>query len=192
MKRKVLVITASPTTSYGISSVILEHQRSKFWKYLNCHLLKINIEGLYNQKLSFFKSSIKYIFLIPFSKMVHIHLNDAASVKIFFLFFKLAQFWKKPVIVNLHEFKTESTLKGKDKSLYGCMLKNSDKVVVLSNHRKKQVKISLNIEEEKICIIPNPYPIARFNEINLKKKNQFSLRHVSNLWNQLYYETYLK
>lgn len=170
MKRKVLVLATSPKTRGGITSVISAHEQTKYWKHWNCYWLTTHIDRSKIQKVFYFIRSIfEFFFRIPFAKMVHIHLSESVSLKRKFIFFKISQFYRKPIIIHFHAFSVETTLEGKNKKLYRYLFRNSDRVVVLSNQWKKWVIKNIEMEQDNIVVIPNPCPVVNYNKIRRQK-----------------------
>jgi len=170
MKRKVLVVGTSPYTRGGITSVISAHKTTKFWKYWNCYWLVTHVDRSIVIKIFYLlRGLLDFNFRIPFAKMVHIHFSESVSIQRKLIFFKIAKFWRKPIIIHFHAFSIETTLKGKKSNLYSYFFKNSDKVVVLSNQWKKWVINTIEIEQDNVVVIPNPCPLVNTDE-SLRQK----------------------
>lgn len=171
MKRKILVIATSPKTRGGITSVISAHAKTKFWKDWNCYWLVTHIDRTKRHKIFYLiKGLSEFIFRLPVAKGVHIHFSEPVSIRRKYMFFKIARFFRKPIIIHFHAFSVETTLSGKQNYIYDYIFKNSDKVVVLSNQWKEWVLNIIKMDKNKLVVIPNPCPTVTFDKVHKQKR----------------------
>lgn len=167
---KVLVIATSRNTRGGITSVVKTHEKGEQWEYYNCVWIETHIDkGIIWKLLYFIKGLFKYLYLLPFCDIIHIHTSEPPSAirKCFFIPF--AKILKKKVIVHFHAFSPETTINGKYRKIYQYLFEKADIVIVLSQIWKKYVNDVFNLGD-KIKVIYNPCTSEISNDKYNKKK----------------------
>lgn len=157
MGYKVLVVATSSKTRGGITSVINAYKPTFLWDKWNCIWIETHIDKSILYKLYYMISSlIKYLCLLPFSKIVHIHLSAPTSVKRKLLYLSLAKLFNKKVIIHFHAFSETSRVDTNYINLYRRVFKSADILIVLSKSWKESIVNDLNISPDKIEIVYNP------------------------------------
>lgn len=170
-KPRVLVVATSRKTRGGITSVIKAHEQGEQWRRYNCRWIETHID-----KNAFIKvgmqmiALLKYMFYLPWSDIVHLHLSGVTSSKRKKMFMSLALLFHKKIIVHFHAFSTNSTINGKYSNLYKYLFTNADAVVVLSNYWRNAVNEKYNLEG-KVKVIYNPCMIADYLQQYKKTKS---------------------
>lgn len=155
--KRILVVGPSKNTRGGITSVINAHQNTDVWENWNCEWIPTYIDKNVLQKiLFFFIGFLKFIILVPYSKLVHIHLSEPSSAKRKNIFLTISKLFGKKTILHFHAFSPETTILGKYKLLYKNMFNKADVVIALS--RYWQIQLNSIVDERKIKIIHNPCP----------------------------------
>ena len=103
----------------------------------------------------FIKSFLKFIYLLPNYKIIHIHLSEPVSAFRKIFFFIPALLFNKIIIIHFHSFSPDTTIRGKFKWLYRFLFNNSDTVIVLSEYWKNEIQNSFGFTTT-ISIIFNP------------------------------------
>jgi glycosyltransferase involved in cell wall biosynthesis len=172
INKKVLVIATSINTKGGITSVIKAYKQTKLWSDWNCFWLSTHIDSNKFIKIyTFLFAVIRFLFLVPFYSIIHIHFSEPASAsrKRIFIFFAL--FFKKKIITHFHSYSIETTINGKYQKLYKNIFFASDRIIVLSEQWKIWLTNKWPALEEKIAVIYNPCPIVQNNKnTNSKSK----------------------
>jgi len=157
---KVLVVATSRKTRGGITSVIKAHEMGEQWKRYHCHWVQTHRDGPAWRKLLYFGTSvIDFVVRLPFYDVVHIHVSQPNSIRRKNVFLRLAKAFHKKIIVHFHAFSIEDTFEGKDAGRYVAFFDKADKVIVLSNWWKEQIKGKLSISEDNIMVLYNPCPV---------------------------------
>lgn len=77
---RVLILATSHKTRGGITSVLKEHEQSRYWKTFKCRWLETHRDGNICIKIGYFlKSFLTYIFILPSYDLVHIHTSEPPS-----------------------------------------------------------------------------------------------------------------
>lgn len=153
---RVLILATSHKTRGGITSVLKEHEQSRYWKTFKCRWLETHRDGNICIKIGYFlKSFLTYIFILPSYDLVHIHTSEPPSAlrKIFFALY--AKLWRRKIIIHSHSFSTQTTINGRFRPLYKILVSCADKVVVLSRSIKAEYCQSI-VSPEKTAVIYNP------------------------------------
>lgn len=152
---KVLVIATSRKTRGGITSVIKAHESGKQWKKYHCKWIETHRDdGLPIKMLMVIWAYARYMLLLPFYDLVHIHTSEVPSALRKVPFMWLARIWGKRTIVHFHAFSPETTIRSKFSFIYHYLFEQADTVIVLSEYWRKEV-----IKEMPQCntvIIYNP------------------------------------
>lgn len=152
---KVLIVATSRKTRGGITSVILSHKKGKQWKDYNCSWLETHIDKRGCKLLYMVKSFIRYIFILPFYNLIHIHISEPPSAlrKCFFMWW--AKVWHKKTIVHFHSFSSDTTIRSNKRSIYKYLFSKADIVLVLSNYWKNEMNDVFELDD-KVKILFNP------------------------------------
>ncbi len=152
---KVLVVATSRKTRGGITSVIKAHEEGKQWEYYHCRWIETHIDGSVFQKILYFvRGLLQYLWLLPHTDLVHIHL---AAVERKMSFILLAKLFRKKIIVHLHFPDPQTTLYNKSKAWkYRWCMKQADKIIALSYSWKTLIENTLGIIG--IEVVYNPCP----------------------------------
>jgi glycosyltransferase involved in cell wall biosynthesis len=171
-KNKTLVLGAGRKTRGGITSVINAHSQGSFWKEFNCLWIETYIDrGSTSKVFYFIKGLFQFIFNLPGSKLVHIHLSGPTSTFRKSIFFKIAKLFRKKVILHFHAFSAEETLFGTKKMMYKNMFEKADAIITLSDFWKNQsAKIIDN--HNKIYVVFNPCDSTIQLRKDIKKYNE--------------------
>lgn len=157
---KVLVVATSRKTRGGITSVVKAHETGEQWKRFHCHWVQTHRDGPAWRKLLYFGTAIiDFLLRIPFYDVVHLHVSQPVTIRRKSLFLNIAKALHKRVIVHFHAFNIEDTFEGKDALRYVDFFNKADRVIVLSNWWKEQIKGKLSIPEEDIVVLYNPCPV---------------------------------
>jgi len=186
---KVLVVATSRKTRGGITSVVKVHSEGSQWEKFHCKWIETHIDGSSIQKLWYLITAVlKYIVLLPFYDMVHIHMgtgNSTVRRKMFFL--KIANLFNKKIILHFHPATEKYLLEKENQQKLQFMFSHADLVLVLSPLWKKYLKEYLGIENN-VRVLYNPCPKVTRNES--VKKNQ--ILYAGTLIDRKGYKTLLR
>ena len=153
---KILVVATSHKTRGGITSVVLSHQKGRQWKDYHCKWLETHIDQGGFWKLFYLITAFtKYIFILPFYDLVHIHISEPPSAIRKCLFMWWANIWRKKTIVHFHSFSSDTTIKSKRSSIYKYLFTKADVVLVLSKYWRDEVNDVFDLGD-KVKILFNP------------------------------------
>lgn len=156
--KRILVVGPSKNTRGGITSVIKTYRETKIWRKWNCVWIATFIDKSKFQKIFYFLFGLfRFIFLLPNSALIHIHFSEPTSAKRKNIFLNLGKFLGKKIILHFHAFSPQSTIYGKDQTLYKRMFNNADAIIALSNSWKNQIEDILE-DKKKITVIHNSCP----------------------------------
>lgn len=157
--RKVLIVGTSSKTRGGITAVITAHSQAEFWNKWNCYWIETHVDRSVLLKVYYFAISfIKYLLQIRTATIVHFHLSGPGSAKRKYIFLRVANFFRKPIIIHYHAFSVTSNIDKKNIGLYTKIFGYADKLVVLSENWKMGIIENLGINPSKIEVIYNPCP----------------------------------
>lgn len=168
---KVLIVATSHKTRGGITSVVEAHKEGDQWKKYHCKWIETHIDKNAFCKLLFLiKGLIRFVILLPFYDIVHIHTSEPASAfrKSIFVFW--AKLFNKRVIIHFHSFSPDTTIKGKHQKVYRYLFGKSDSILVLSEFWKKELLETFNVDG-KVKVIYNPCIVPK-SEKHYEKKYQ--------------------
>ena len=166
---KVLVIATSCKTRGGITSVVKAHQLGAQWKEYNCKWIETHIDtGVIMALWYLFCGYLKFLCLLPFAKVIHIHLSEPSSAKRKLLFFVPAYLFGKKTIAHFHSFSPDTTINGGSRWIYKYIFSRATKVIVLSNSWKEAVNKAFNLKN--IEVVYNPCSSVVSNK-NYQKQN---------------------
>lgn len=158
---KVLVLATSRRTHGGISSVVMAHESTCEWVSNDCRWIATHRSGSMATKLLYLMTGMaSYLWFLPWSKAIHMHIGEAPSAKRKSLFMRLAKMTGKKTIVHFHAFDTASTIEGPHREVYRKLFDNADKVIVLSKMWKNAVCSTFDLGD-KVCVLHNPCPRIR-------------------------------
>ncbi len=167
---KTLVIATSSKTRGGITSVIKAHKQGAHWQKYNCRWIETHIDT--NKLLSicyFIRGYIEFLFNLPTTEILHIHLSQPTSALRKLLFFTPAYILKKRIIVHFHAFSADTTIRSNRCWLYRFMFSRAKRVIVLSNTWKEDVYNAFNLNN--IEVVNNPCTANIEDERYSKKKH---------------------
>lgn len=155
---KILVIATSRKTRGGITSVIKAHETGEQWKRYHCKWIETHRDGNSLRKLWYlFLALLKYIILLPFYDIIHIHIATTQSAKRKQLFFFPAKWMGKKIIFHFHPSNEKFLFEPYNQKLYRRLFSQADLVLVLSEQWRKWIKQALGITEH-IEVLYNPCP----------------------------------
>ena len=170
-KPKVLVVATSRKTRGGITSVVKAHEQGEQWKTYTCKWIETHRDGPKFRKLMYLISAfLKYLFLLPFYDIIHVHLSLGSSGKRKLPFIRMAKKLNKKIIVHFHPpietilFDTNNKLLGNE--IFGT----ADLVLVLSPQWIRWINEAFPNNNFKMKVLYNPCP--EVNRIKVEKKNQ--------------------
>lgn len=169
-RNRVIVLATSPNTRGGIASVVKAHRMGEHWnrhkiKWIATHIDK----GSFFKVLTFLNALIKFIYYLPETKIVHIHLSLVNSLKRKTIFIYIAKFFKIKVIIHFHPpGHNPEHLEGNLRETYHKVFSKADIIIVLSNYWlnwfSKEIGINKNVR-----VIYNPCPFVKPIKIERKK-----------------------
>lgn len=149
---KVLIVATSRKTRGGISSVIRAYETGGQWAQYRCHWVETHIDRGGVVKLwKLLTGFLQYLFLLPFAKLVHIHLSAPMSARRKLLFFLPARWLGKKIVVHFHT----GTIDKKYFRLYRRLFCGADRIIVMSNQTGEFIRQKFQICE-KVRTIYNP------------------------------------
>lgn len=157
---KVLVIATSRKTRGGITSVVKAHEKGEQWNNYHCKWIETHRDGNSIRKLWYLGTAlVEYICLLPFYDIVHIHLATTQSAKRKKMFFYLAKWLSKKVILHFHPSNEKFLFEPMNSKLYRKLFSKADLVLVLSEQWRCWIKMALGLSNH-IEVLYNPCPIV--------------------------------
>lgn len=167
---KVLVIATSRKTRGGITSVVKAHETGEQWKKYHCKWIQTHRDGNPIRKIWYLVTALlKYITLLPFCDIVHIHIATTQSAKRKVLFFYPAKWLGKKTIFHFHPSNEKFLFEPYNQKLYRSLFSKADLILVLSEQWRRWIKEALGLTEH-IEVLYNPCPIVN-HRTDLHKKN---------------------
>jgi glycosyltransferase involved in cell wall biosynthesis len=167
---KVLIIATSHKTRGGITSVINAHKKGPQWQKYHCKWIETHIDKGSGWKILYFiKGWFTFICLLPFCKLVHIHMSEPPSAIRKCMFMPFAKLLGKKVIIHFHAFSPNTTINSKYKNIYKYLFKQANCVIVLSQLWEKYVNSAFNLGD-KVRIVYNPCTSEVSDKTYQKKK----------------------
>ena len=164
---RVLVVATSKYTHGGITAVLKQYENSSMWQRYHCVWIGTHRDGYLLRKVWYFIwAMIRYICLLPFYDIVHIHFSLAISAKRKYPFFRLAKLLGKGTIIHLH---CGSQIDENWSPVYQKMFERCDFGIVLSEGLKATVEKFIG-KNDKIRVVYNPCP-SIYSRVSFEKKN---------------------
>lgn len=171
---KVLVVATSRKTRGGITSVVKVHEAGEQWKKYHCRWIETHRDGNPVRKIWYLMTAlVKYMVLLPFCDIVHIHIATTQSARRKLLFFYPAKWFGKKTILHFHPSNERFLYENHNKTLYRTLFSQADLVLVLSEQWRRWIKDSLDLTE-KIEVQYNPCPIVNRRDDMRKKQILFA------------------
>lgn len=159
---KVLVVATSRKTRGGITSVVKAHEAGAQWSKYHCRWIQTHVDKGFLWKLIYAVSGFaEYLTFLPSADIVHIHMSEPPSALRKLVFFCLAKWLKKKIIVHFHSFSPDTTINGPHSKLYRELFCGTDVVVVLSNYWKEVVDQKFHLGN-RIKVVYNPCPTITY------------------------------
>lgn len=137
----VLIVSPGRANTAGITPVVRMIEESFIWDKYKCYWVETAVNKKLQDKLIYFLSSLfVYIAIVPFAKVVHIHLSEPNSALRKSIYLYIAKIFGKKTIIHFHAFSLESTIYGKNKERYRKIFKLCDSIVVVSNYWSKNIE----------------------------------------------------
>jgi glycosyltransferase involved in cell wall biosynthesis len=161
---KVLVVATSRKTRGGITSVVKAHEAGAQWSKYHCRWIHTHVDRSFFWKLVYaVRGFAEYLLFLPSADIVHIHVGEPPSALRKLVFFRLAKWLKKKIVVHYHSFSPETTINGAHSDRYRKLFCGADVVVVLSNYWKKAVDEKFHLGD-RIKVIYNPSPTITYTQ----------------------------
>ncbi len=171
MNKYLLVIGPSDKTRGGITSVIKAHKSTYVWEKWNCVWISSYIDrGAFLKITYFIFGYLKFLLLLPFSNLIHIHFSEKVSATRKNIFLITSKLFNKQVILHFHSFSPDTTINGEKKDLYRKMFSMANQIIVLSKYWENQLLLSFPDLSDKINILYNPCPSIIINTEFEKEK----------------------
>ena len=153
--KKVLVVATSPKSRGGIATVVGALRKTEMWSAHKCCWVATHIDRSKLRKmLKLVGGLLKYMVLLPWYDVVHIHLSTSVSANRKYIFYKMARLLCKRVVVHLH---CGSQLSEIWNSKYQEMFTNSNMCIVLSNSIREMI-VARTGKADNVRVVYNPSP----------------------------------
>ena len=106
------------------------------------------------------RSYLQYLFHLPTSQIIHIHLSEPGSAMRKLLYFFPAKLLRKRTLIHFHAFSPDTTIYGKKQWVYRYIFTNADRVIVLSNTWKQAVYNAFRIDNVEVIYNPCTTTVA--------------------------------
>lgn len=155
---KVLVVATSKKTRGGITSVVKAHEAGEQWSKYHCRWIQTHVDKVFLWKLIYaVKGFVEFLCFLPSADIVHIHVSEPPSAFRKLVFFRLAKWLGKKIVMHFHSFSPDTTINGPYSFLYRKLFCGADVVVVLSNYWRETVDEKFHLGD-RIKVIYNPCP----------------------------------
>lgn len=152
---KVLVVATSAKSRGGIATVINAIRETDVWETFHCRWVETHIDrSKFGKVMKLLGGLVKYLCLLPFYDIVHIHLSTTVSANRKYIFYKIAKIFRRKVVVHLH---CGSQLSDIWNAKYEDMFCNADKCLVLSNSIR-DIVIARTGRTDNVQVVYNPNP----------------------------------
>lgn len=177
--KKVLVVATSPKSRGGIATVVGALRKTDVWCTHKCCWVATHIDRSKLRKLLILVSGLlKYMVLLPWYDIVHIHLSTTVSANRKYIFYKLARLFRKKVVVHLH---CGSQLSEIWNSKYQEMFTNSNMCIVLSNSIREMI-VARTGQANNVRVVYNPSPSGV--EVSKSDKRSKTILFAATLYRQ--------
>ncbi len=167
---RVLVIATSRKTRGGITSVIKAHETGAQWKKYHCVWIQTHRDGVVWRKILYLIIAyIKFVFLIPFYDIVHVHGTSGTSGKRKLPFVWLAKKLRKKCIYHFHPSSEKALLDEKNRIILKSLFDKVDVILALSPLWAKRIKETFPNERYNVQVLWNPCPLVK-RRLDRKKK----------------------
>ena len=140
--------------------MVKAHETGEQWKKYHCRWIETHRDGNSIRKLWYLGTAlVEYICLLPFYDIVHIHLATTQSAKRKKMFFYLAKWLSKKVILHFHPSNEKFLFEPMNSKLYRKLFSKADLVLVLSEQWRCWIKMALGLSNH-IEVLYNPCPIV--------------------------------
>lgn len=157
---KVLVVATSRKTRGGITSVVKAHETGEQWKKYHCRWIETHRDGPAWRKIWYLATAlVDFMARLPFCDIVHIHFGTDVSAMRKMVFFRMAKFADKRIIVHFHACSAEMTIHGKRRHLYEYLFLKADLVIALSEYWQKEICDEFGLSKDKVVVVYNPCPV---------------------------------
>lgn len=168
---RVLVVATSKKTRGGITSVVKAHEAGEQWSKYHCRWIQTHVDKVFLWKLIYaVKGFVEFLCFLPSADIVHIHVSEPPSAFRKLVFFRLAKWLGKKIVMHFHSFSPDTTINGPYGFLYRKLFCGADVVVVLSNYWKDEVDEKFHLGD-RIKVIFNPCPTITNPQKYEKTKN---------------------
>lgn len=168
---KVLVVATSRKTRGGITSVVKAYEEGEHWSDFHCRWIQTHVDkGILWKLIYAVRGFLEYLFFLPGADIVHIHVGEPPSALRKLVFFRLAKWLKKKLIVHYHSFSSDTTINGEHSDRYRKLFCGADVVIVLSNYWKEAVDEKFHLGD-RIKVIYNPCPTITYTQKYEKTKS---------------------
>lgn len=152
---KVLVLATSPKTRGGITSVLNCYKKQPMWEEFGCRWISTHRDGSKFLKLVYLIGAWgRFICLLPFYDIVHLHVGLRPSMFRKYPFFRIARAFGKKTVVHLH---CGSQLDSIWNRRYSKVFTSADRVLVLSESIRKDVVSRIGEAlSDKVTVLYNP------------------------------------
>lgn len=176
MQNKVLVVGPGRKSRGGITSVINAYEKTFIWNKWKCFWIESHIDKPSLFKIFYFlRGLIVFALKVGNAEIIHIHLSESTSAIRKSVFFYIAYFNRKKIILHFHAFSPDTTINGKYKSMYRDMFIKSDLVLVLSPYWQKEIMTTFGENIVNIKVLYNPCINTGENEYSISKRKHYIL-----------------
>ncbi|MBR6893100.1 MAG: glycosyltransferase family 4 protein [Bacteroidaceae bacterium] len=159
---RVLVVATSRKTRGGITSVVKAHEAGAQWSKYHCRWIQTHVDkGILWKFIYAIRGFVEYLTFLPGADIVHIHVSEPPSALRKLVFFRLAKWLGKKIVMHFHSFSSATTINGPYSLLYRKLFCGADVVVVLSNYWKEVVDEKFHLGD-RIKVIYNPCPTITY------------------------------
>lgn len=167
---KVLIVATSRKTRGGITAVVKAHETGEQWKKFHCKWIETHRDGNAIRKLWYlFTAIIKYICLLPFYDIIHIHIATTQSAQRKRLFFYPAKWLRKKIIFHFHPSNEKFLFSPYNRKLYYSLFSKANLILVLSEQWRNWIKDALGLHDN-VKVLYNPCPKVNRRD-DIRKNN---------------------
>lgn len=149
-------MATSRETRGGVTAVVRAHERCPFWAAYDVRWIETHIDRGAGMKLLYAaKGLLAFLACLRRYDLVHIHTSELPSVRRKYIFFKIAKWAGKKIVVHLH-IGDQLDDKGRN-PLYRELFRGADAIIVLSESIRVKLETMFGIQG-KVYAIQNPCP----------------------------------